>query len=111
HREELGRLGAEVIEVEGEADRLPLDAVLRMLGERGITRLMVEGGSRLAGEFVGAGLVDRIHWFRSASMIGGDGLPAAAAFGAVRLQDAARFQRLDVTPLGNDVLETYRRVP
>ena len=111
HREALGRLGVEVIEVDGEAGRLPLDAVVRALGNRGITRLLVEGGSKLAGEFLGAGLVDRAYWFRAASVIGGDGLPAAAAFGIIRLQDAARFQRLDVTPLGNDVLETYGPVP
>ena len=94
-----------------ESGRLSLPQTLGALAGNGITRLLVEGGSTLAGAFLGAGLVDRVYWFRAASVIGGDGLPAAAPFGVAHLADAARFERVDVVPLGEDVLETYRRVP
>jgi len=108
----LQRQGAEVIEVDADdRGRLCLSTALRRLGDRGITRLLVEGGGTLAAAFLQAGLVDRVYWFRAASIIGGDGLPAAAPFGVAALRDAARFERLEVVPLGEDVLETYRRLP
>ena len=111
-RQALTRQGVEFIEIEdAEEGRLPLDQALQALGGRGMTRLLVEGGSRLAAGLLQAGLVDRVHWFRAASVIGGDGLPAAAAFGVAQLADAARFQRTDIALLGEDILETYRRVP
>ena len=87
-----------------------LDGVLRALAERGITRLLVEGGSRLAAAFLRADLVDRIHWFRAASLIGGDGLAAVAAFGVDRLEQQPRYRRVAVRPLGDDALETYERL-
>jgi diaminohydroxyphosphoribosylaminopyrimidine deaminase / 5-amino-6-(5-phosphoribosylamino)uracil reductase len=94
-----------------DGGRLSLPETLRALGGRGITRLLVEGGGTLAAGFLRAGLVDRIYWFRAALLIGGEGLPAVAPLGVAQLKNAARFERLDVMPLGDDILETYRRVP
>src|SRR5262249_54223969 len=102
----------EIIAVDADdRGRLSLRTALQRLAGPGITRLLVEGGSSLVASFLRADLVDRVYWFRAASVIGGDGLPAVAAPGVARLADAARFQRTDVVPLGDDILETYRRVP
>ncbi len=104
--------GVEVIEAELDADgNLSLPAALAALGARGITRLLVEGGSRLSAALLRADLVDRLAWFRAARIIGGDGLPAAAAFGVDRLDQAPGFVPLSVVRVGEDVLETYRRRP
>jgi len=73
--------------------------------------LLVEGGSRLTAELLQRDLVDRVHWFRAASVIGGDGIPAAAAFGVEQVADARRFERIAVELVGPDILETYRRGP
>ena len=35
------------------------------LGERGLTRVLVEGGGKLAAALLRAGLVDRLYWFRA----------------------------------------------
>ena len=56
-----------------------------------------------------AGLVDRIAWFRSSGVMGGDGIPAVEAYGVDRLAAMARFERRDVRRLGADVLETFAR--
>ena len=48
------------------------------LAERGITRVLVEGGGELAAALLRAGLVDRLAWFRAAAIMGGDGRAAIA---------------------------------
>src|ERR1700753_2425104 len=61
----LGGAGAQAIRVGPTAQGLDLNAVLRSLSERHITRLLVEGGSRVASSFVAAGLVDEIWLLQS----------------------------------------------
>src|SRR5207249_6435766 len=51
-------------------------AVLHALSEKGITRLMVEGGARVASSFVAAGLVDEIWLLRGPDRVGADGVAA-----------------------------------
>ena len=99
--------GAEVIEVAAESDGRPaLAAAMEALAERGVTRVLVEGGGRLAASLLGGGLVDRIEWFRAPGAIGGDGVPALAALGVERMHDMPRFVRIASTPVGEDVLDT-----
>jgi diaminohydroxyphosphoribosylaminopyrimidine deaminase/5-amino-6-(5-phosphoribosylamino)uracil reductase len=107
----LQRGGAQVIEVPASDGRLSLPDTVRALGGRGITRLLVEGGSMLAASLLQQDLVDRIDWFRSAAIIGGDGLAAAGPLRVERLVDSKRFVRIDTEIVGADVLETYRRSP
>ena len=99
--------GVEVIEVAAGGNGRPaLAAVLEALAERGLTRVLVEGGGRLAASLLGAGLVDRIEWFRAPGAIGGDGVPALASLGVERMHDMPRFVRIASTPVGEDVLDT-----
>ncbi len=99
--------GVEVIEVEAEADGRPrLAAALEALAARGITRVLVEGGGRLAASLLGAGLVDRIEWFRAPGAIGGDGVPALAPLGIARAREMARFVRVASASLGEDAHDT-----
>ncbi|MFI4988624.1 MAG: RibD family protein, partial [Alphaproteobacteria bacterium] len=93
-----------------EGDRPSLGLALAELGKRGITRLLLEGGSQLAAAFLSEGLIDRIAWFRAGAVFGGDGLPAAAAFGVGEIASAPRFKRLSLTPCGPDTLECYARI-
>ena len=103
-------LGVEPVRVsEDDTGLVPMAEVLAALAGRGITRLLVEGGSRLAAALLGAGLVDRLAWFRAPLVLGGDGLGAADALGLARLADAPRFRRVDVERVGDDILETYAR--
>jgi diaminohydroxyphosphoribosylaminopyrimidine deaminase/5-amino-6-(5-phosphoribosylamino)uracil reductase len=102
--------GVELIVAPLDPDgNLSAAAALRALAERGITRVMVEGGSRLAAALLRADLVDRIAWFRAPRIIGGDGVPAAVPFGVDSLDRAPAFVPLGVARVGDDILETYRR--
>lgn len=104
--------GVQVVPVAADTAGQPdAVAVMAALGERGITRVLVEGGARIAAALIQADLVDRIAWFRAPMIIGGDGLPAMAALGLARVDVAPRFSRLDILPLDTDMLETLRRNP
>jgi diaminohydroxyphosphoribosylaminopyrimidine deaminase/5-amino-6-(5-phosphoribosylamino)uracil reductase len=109
---EYARRGVEVLGVRAAADgTADLPAALTALGGRGITRLFVEGGGRLAAGLLRSRLVDRLVWFRGPSAIGGDGIEAVAALGVDALDAAPRFVRLSERALGPDTLEVYARAP
>ncbi len=101
--------GARLIEVEGAGQGVDLAAGLQALGAAGLTRVLVEGGAQIAGGLLRAGLVDRIAWFHAPGVMGGDGLPAAQAFGTAALRDMPRFRRVDSRPVGNDMLTEFSR--
>jgi len=104
--------GVELAEVgTDDAGHLALPAVLQALGGRGVTRLLVEGGGRLAAGLLRADLVDRLVWFRASGVIGDDGVAAVGALGLERLADQPRFRRTAVAPVGADLVETFARVP
>src|SRR5262249_17188196 len=86
--------GVELIDVPADAaGNLGLARALQALGGRGLTRVLVEGGGRLTAALLAARLVDRLAWFRAPAVIGGDGIPAAAAFGVDDPAAAPRFVR------------------
>jgi diaminohydroxyphosphoribosylaminopyrimidine deaminase/5-amino-6-(5-phosphoribosylamino)uracil reductase len=90
-----------------ESGQIDLAAALRLLGERGLTRLLVEGGGRLAASLLREGLVDRLIWLHAPLLLGGDGLAAVAALGLNALADAPRFERLSTEMLGDDMLSSF----
>lgn len=105
----LRAAGVRVFGVEADPAGLPdIAEVLGTLAGEGITRLLVEGGATVAASFLRAGVVDEIACFRSGAVIGGDGVPALTGFGLDRLDEAPRFERMDVIPVGDDLLETFR---
>ena len=104
--------GVEVAALPAGADgRIDLKAALALLGGRGLTRILVEGGATLAAALLARGLVDRLAWFRSGGLLGGDALPAIGPLGLRHLADQQRFMRLATTRLGEDVLESWAVQP
>ncbi|HWK45694.1 MAG TPA: bifunctional diaminohydroxyphosphoribosylaminopyrimidine deaminase/5-amino-6-(5-phosphoribosylamino)uracil reductase RibD [Stellaceae bacterium] len=103
--------GVEVLELTADAEgNIDLAATFTALGGRGLTRVLVEGGARLAASLFRGGLVDRIEWFRSPAIMGGDGVPAVQGFGVDHLVDMKRFERTGLRVAGADLLESLRRV-
>jgi diaminohydroxyphosphoribosylaminopyrimidine deaminase/5-amino-6-(5-phosphoribosylamino)uracil reductase len=107
----LGAAGAQVIRVpmaEG-APGLDLNAVLRALAERGITRLLVEGGSRVASSLVAADLADEVWLLRGPEAISGDGVPALDALPLDAITASPRLKVRASETLGKDTLTIYER--
>jgi diaminohydroxyphosphoribosylaminopyrimidine deaminase/5-amino-6-(5-phosphoribosylamino)uracil reductase len=107
-REAVLRAGAAVIDVDPGSDgNSSLAAALAALGDRGITRLLVEGGGVLAAALARARLIDRLVCVHAPLLVGGDGVPAIAPFGLEFLKDAPRFERLAAETVGEDVLTVF----
>jgi diaminohydroxyphosphoribosylaminopyrimidine deaminase/5-amino-6-(5-phosphoribosylamino)uracil reductase len=88
---------------------IDLAAGLGALARRGITRVLAEGGGRIAASLLRADLVDRVAWFHAPGVMGGDGVPAAAALGVEHPAAMPRFVRERVSELGADLLIELRR--
>jgi diaminohydroxyphosphoribosylaminopyrimidine deaminase / 5-amino-6-(5-phosphoribosylamino)uracil reductase len=107
---ELKNKSVKVIEVKASVSGHPApDAMAEALAGEGLNSVLIEGGGKLAGAFMQAGLVDRLAWFHAAKLIGGDGVPSVAAFGVENLPDAPSFTRTSLKTCGEDVFETYER--
>jgi diaminohydroxyphosphoribosylaminopyrimidine deaminase / 5-amino-6-(5-phosphoribosylamino)uracil reductase len=92
----------------GEAG-LDLFQALRALQQRyAIASILVEAGSKVAGSFLRAGLVDKLVWFRAPLIIGGDGLSVFSALGVDNINDALSLDCLDISRCGVDMVETYQ---
>src|SRR4051795_3935953 len=106
----LGAAGAQVIRIATtSAPGLDLLAVLHALAEKGITRLLVEGGARVASSFVAAGLVDEFWMLRGPDAIGADGVAALDGLPVSVLTGSAAFKQRAIETLQNDTLTIYER--
>jgi diaminohydroxyphosphoribosylaminopyrimidine deaminase/5-amino-6-(5-phosphoribosylamino)uracil reductase len=107
----LGASGAQVIRVAATTTPpgLDLPAVLRALSERGISRLMVEGGARVASSFVSAGLIDEAWLLRGPDPVGADGIPALDALPLSALTGSPALKVRASETLQNDTLTIYER--
>jgi diaminohydroxyphosphoribosylaminopyrimidine deaminase/5-amino-6-(5-phosphoribosylamino)uracil reductase len=105
----LGAAGAQATRVHATARGLDLPAALHGLSERGITRLMLEGGARVAASFVSAGLVDEIWLLRGPGTVGADGIPALAAMPLAAITQSPAFKVRASETLGEDTLTIYER--
>lgn len=108
----LGAAGAHVIRVpvtDGPPPGLDLKLVLSALAERGITRLMVEGGARVASSFLSAGLVDEVWLLRGPDAIGRDGIPALDTQPLSVITRSPRWRAHATEALGKDTLTIYER--
>jgi diaminohydroxyphosphoribosylaminopyrimidine deaminase / 5-amino-6-(5-phosphoribosylamino)uracil reductase len=108
----LGAAGAQVIRVATTSTPPGLDlaAVLHSLSGKGITRLLVEGGARVASSFVAADLVDEVWLLRGPDAIGADGVPALDALPLSALTESPTLKRRASESLQNDTLTIFERV-
>jgi diaminohydroxyphosphoribosylaminopyrimidine deaminase/5-amino-6-(5-phosphoribosylamino)uracil reductase len=77
---------------------------LASLRSRGVSSLLVEGGGRLAGALLAAGVVDRYYWVQSPLWLGMGAVPATAGVPGTGLADASRWRVSDRRALGEDTL-------
>ncbi|MFY9623126.1 MAG: dihydrofolate reductase family protein, partial [Rhodoplanes sp.] len=105
---DLRREGAEILRLGGAAT-LDLGETLAALAQRGITRLMVEGGPRVAAAFVRADLIDDAILFCGNRAIGEDGIDALDGLPLGALTQSRAFEALSAGTIGCDRVETFSR--
>lgn len=88
---------------------LDLAAALTRLSAEGITRLLVEGGARVARALLEADLVDEVLLFRSPNPLGGDIVPALAGLPLSWIEGGEHFSRTERRRFGADQMSRYER--
>src|ERR1700733_6421296 len=109
----LGAAGAQVIRVTTTTTPQPgldLPAVLQALAGKGITRLLVEGGARVASSFVASGLVDEVWLLRGPEAIGAEGIAALEALPLTAITQSPAFRVRASESLQKDTLTIYERI-
>lgn len=103
--------GVVVEEVQGDHNgHLDLTAVLKALGRRGITSLVVEGGGRVFTEFINQQLFDKVSMF-FAPIIIGRGIEAVGDLGVTSIADAIRLQNTNYQTINDQIwVQGYRNL-
>ncbi len=100
--------GARLVECPAAGDHLDLAATFRKLASEGLTRILCEGGGRLAAHLVKAGLVNDLAHYQAGCLIGADGTAAVGPFGLTALANAPRPELAETRTLGPDLFSLWR---
>lgn len=102
--------GAEVARVATIDGRLDLLAALRLLADRGVTRVFSEGGPRVAESLLTAGLADEVVIHRGVKPLGRPGRPALTPAARAALENGSRYRMIESRMLGVDQMTRYARM-
>jgi diaminohydroxyphosphoribosylaminopyrimidine deaminase/5-amino-6-(5-phosphoribosylamino)uracil reductase len=108
-RAALSEAGVRLIEVGDGPGGVDLEQAMRRLGEEGVTRLLVEGGSRVASSLVAADLVDEVIIFRAPVVVGADGVRALDGYALSAIERSPRYRQIDAAIVGDDQMRRYVR--
>jgi diaminohydroxyphosphoribosylaminopyrimidine deaminase/5-amino-6-(5-phosphoribosylamino)uracil reductase len=85
------------------AGRFDLDAVLKLLAERGINEVQVEAGATLAGAFLAAGLVDELLLYVAPVMLGERARPLFEGLHIDAMTERLGMRIVETRRIGADV--------
>jgi diaminohydroxyphosphoribosylaminopyrimidine deaminase/5-amino-6-(5-phosphoribosylamino)uracil reductase len=97
----------EVVDPARAGPGVDLEALLALLGRRGVLQALVEGGPTLHGAFLGAGLVDRIIAYVAPMILGAGGRAGYGIDPGPALAAVARYRLTGVGAVGDDVCLEY----
>ena len=103
--EEFKRGNVEAIKC-GEGKKVDLKKLMAILYERGIRKLMVEGGSTVIGEFLKKGMVDEMLIFYAPIFIGENAPSIAGIEGAKKEEDVIKMKVKNIEKMENGYLVT-----
>ena len=97
--------GADVVSLAGPGNRVDLPALLRLLGERDVTSVLLEGGPELIGSLFDLRLVDKVVAFVAPVVIGGQSAPSpVGGQGAAGLAEALQLRDIEYHQVGPDMM-------
>lgn len=100
------RFGGVATVVDG-GPRVSMEEVTRLLHERGVRRLLVEGGGTVHTQFLRDGLVDELHVAIAPLFVGDCRAPRFVGDGPFPWDEGHRARLADVRPVGDVVLLRY----
>ena len=105
---ELASSGVEIVRVKADLDGHPdIGEVLKALAERGITRLLVEGGPKIHSAFLARNLVDVIYRYRAPQSLGGGVLSALNSLFTAAGTPGPNIEFIEGARLGPDLLARF----
>jgi diaminohydroxyphosphoribosylaminopyrimidine deaminase/5-amino-6-(5-phosphoribosylamino)uracil reductase len=105
----LAAAGAIVLRTAAKNGRIDLQAALKRLGEREITRVLVEGGPILSATLLRHDLVDEAILVRSERALGADAIDALEGMPLTALTESSKLEVTDRRMAGADCLTHYFR--
>jgi len=101
----LRKKGATVLIVRSKNNRVDLTCFFRELGKLGIMHVLVEGGGELVGKLFDERLVNKILFFISPKIIGGESaVSSVRGKGVNRIRDAVRLKNMVLRRFREDIL-------
>ncbi len=101
----LEKKGIRVMRAGLEQGRIDLKALMPRLGKMGITSLLIEGGSRVAGSALREGIVDKVYFFYAPKILGGDdGVPVCRGNGPDAMSQCIPVKNIQVHRFDDDVM-------
>jgi len=97
-----------LIEQPSGNQKLDLNAVLAILGERGLNDVLIESGAKLAGAFVEQNLVDELIMFQAPKLMGADGIGMLNMPSVQSLSQAKKITFSEVIMVGKDLRITAK---
>ncbi len=98
-------LGATVIAVPPENGRIPWKHLIKILGRRGITGILIEGGGRVIQSAFRAEIVDKINFFYAPKILAGNnGTAICCGTGPDLMKDALNVNNISLQRFGDDIL-------
>ena len=83
--------------------RFALDAVLRLLAERGVNEVQLEAGATLAGGFIAAGLVDELLLYVAPVLLGAGARPLFDGIDVQHMSERLAMRVVDTRHTGDDL--------
>lgn len=88
-----------------ENDKVDIEKLLDILGQKNICSILVEGGATLSGSFVARKLVDKVYFFIAPKIVGGkEAKTSVAGTGILNLQEALALKDIQIEKLEEDIL-------
>jgi len=105
NRKKVASWGVEVVAVDGGSTGRPApEGVARLLADRQVQSVFMEGGPRLAAAWWDSGLIDRVLAFVAPVVAGGAGSPGPLpSLGYPHMDAALRLRDVEITPSGADI--------
>jgi len=95
----------EVLQVSKLDGHVDLRQSFKLLGEKGITSVLVEGGQQLSSALLRQGLVDKLELFIAPKLLGA-GTRSLINIGINKMKEIAELKDVSWTPVGDDILLT-----
>lgn len=104
----LEKLGAEVCILPGKNGRTDINELMKLLGERGISSVLVEGGGTVNEAFLKCGAVSHVYAYIAPKIMGGASAKTPVeGLGAASPEECAVLKNMKLSRFGEDILLEY----